>query len=323
MDLTSYLKSIILFDRKNMQRLANDEKATVPAIIIVVITAIASTFHWIISPNMNSNGRLLSAVGNFFAVSSQVFLIIFFVIMILHLLGIPIRNEQCLRVFGFAQLWNLIGYILAAIVIITEIPHGFLFMDLFLNMIPRRNQMLIYRFCYRYFQIFGLLSLISFLYGVKLLSNQERTSKIPLGRYQLLVEITTLLILVGVASILSYYVVSAYNISNCLVGEWELIWSTTGPGTFFPWPVPSGPEQALSRSDNLVDFILFTFFIQTGILLILTALLWALIVIIIFKREFHVKLLILTALLWALIVIISFRYVLYMLGFNYGYSFLR
>ncbi len=45
-------------------------------------------------------------------------------------------------------------HIVAAIVVITDIPHGFLFMDLFLNMIPGTHLTSIYRFCFRYFQIF-------------------------------------------------------------------------------------------------------------------------------------------------------------------------
>lgn len=299
MVLTSYVKSIFLFDKKKLELLANDEKATVPAIIIVVITAIVSTFQWLFEfllgittwsswLRRSSNGLLISAFGNFLAVLSQVFFIMFFMVMVLHFLGITVRFDQYLRIFGFTQLWNLIGYLVATLVVLTEIPHGILFMDLILNNFPRSDLMPLYRFCYRYFQIFGVLSLISFLYGVNILLTQKRTSEIPLVKHlsnNRFVNLS-LLLLVGGTFILSLYIFTAYDVSYCQVGEWELIWPSIPPGKFFPWPTyPSLSFPAVRGSDNLVDFILFTFFIQTGYLLHLTVLLWALILIIIFNRK--------------------------------------
>ena len=143
----------------------------------------------------------------------------------------------------------------------------------------------LFRFCYRYFQIFGVLSLISFLYGVNILLTQKSPSEIPHQSNKRFVN-PSLLLLVGVTFILSLYIFTAYDFSYCQVGEWELIWPSIPPGKFFPWPTyPSLSFPAVRGSDNLVDFILFTFFIQTGYLLHLTVLLWALILIIIFNRK--------------------------------------
>jgi hypothetical protein len=211
----------------------------------------------------------------------------FFMVMVLRFLGITIKFDQYFRIFGYSQLWNLIGFLVAVVVVLAEIPDGILFIDLILNISPRSNLMPLFRFCYRYFQIFGVLSLISFLYGVIILLNQKRTSEIPLGEQKSKKKLInpSLLLLVGVTFILSLYIFTAYDFSYCQVGEWELIWPTIPTGTFFPWPAPSGHFMAVRGSDNFVDFILFTFFIQTGYLLQLTVLLWALILIVIFNRE--------------------------------------
>jgi len=191
-------------------------------------------------------------------------------------------------IYGFAQLWSLIGYSISFVVVLTGIPRSVLFMDLLFNIFPSPNIMPVYRLLFRYFQIFGIISLISFLYGVHMPLNREETPTIFLGRHLVnknFNKVTSRFLVVGFTCILSFYIFSAYTVSYCSVGEWELIWPTSEPGTFFPWPAPSGHEGAFSRSDNLVDFILFVFFIQTGLLLILTVLLWDVTAIILYKSR--------------------------------------
>ncbi|MHA1228855.1 MAG: hypothetical protein ACTSPV_19190 [Candidatus Hodarchaeales archaeon] len=234
------------------------------------------------------NGFVLSAFGNFIAVLVQGFIIIFCSVIFFRLIGRTPRFDQYFRIFGFTQVWSLIGYIIAAIVVITRIPHGILFMDFLLSIIPRNNLMPLYRFFFIYFQIFGLLSLISFLYGIHSVSNPNKNLNFFSGKdlsRNTFVKDVFLFLIIGITFLLSFYTFSAYNYSYCSVGDWELIWPSSGPGTFFPWPKPSGHFMAFSRSDNLVDFILFVFFIQTGLLLNLIVLLWYMVVIIIYLKK--------------------------------------
>ncbi|MFX0121901.1 MAG: hypothetical protein ACFE9A_21120, partial [Candidatus Hodarchaeota archaeon] len=67
-----------------------------------------------------------------------------------------------------------------------------------------------------------------------------------------------------------------------------LIWSSSPPGCLFPWPSPSGPLAMISESTNLLDYILYIYFLNTGLLFIALGFLW-IINIIILKKWFIQK----------------------------------
>jgi hypothetical protein len=62
-----------------------------------------------------------------------------------------------------------------------------------------------------------------------------------------------------------------------------LIWGSSSPGHLFPWPSPSGPEPALTESTDLPDYILYVYFLKTGLLFVLIGFFWMLNVLIFYK----------------------------------------
>jgi hypothetical protein len=57
---------------------------------------------------------------------------------------------------------------------------------------------------------------------------------------------------------------------------WVLIWCGSPPGFLFPWPFPPGPLEALTPNNNLIDYIIYVYFFNSGLFLVLLGLLWIL-----------------------------------------------
>ncbi len=69
----------------------------------------------------------------------------------------------------------------------------------------------------------------------------------------------------------SYYLFSYYIGIFCVnPGEFgELIWCSSGPGTFFPFPRESGHEAAFSYSYAMIDYLLYFLLISTNLVYLL------------------------------------------------------
>lgn len=275
------MKAVVLFNREKLVTLAHDETATIPAVSLIILTAFLSGLHWILerirdysiiiqSPPLNIweihqlNGLLISALFSSFAVGFQVLVVIIFLNRVNILSAKTANNSLYLRMFGFVQIWNIIGYSIAALALAIDIPY------LFYGISPLGVKYGLSRFLSRYYQIFSILSIIAFLFGLSWIINfdfKDRSSKFfPVKKDQAILYFLLL--------ILSFYSLAAYSVSISSAGEWELIWPTTGSGTFFPWPRSSGALQAFSRSTNLFDFFIFVFLIQTGLLVTLMTFGW-------------------------------------------------
>lgn len=74
----------------------------------------------------------------------------------------------------------------------------------------------------------------------------------------------------------SYYLFSYYVGIFCVnPGEvGELIWCSSGPGTFFPFPKESGYEAAISYSYSMIDYILFFLLIATNLVYVIPIFSW-------------------------------------------------
>ena len=55
--------------------------------------------------------------------------------------------------------------------------------------------------------------------------------------------------------------------------KFDLVWSSGGSGTFFPWPQPSGMALVITYSQDLMDIIIW-FSAISGLLLALSVLSW-------------------------------------------------
>ncbi len=287
MKKTEIIKAVVLFNREKLVTLAHDETATIPAVSLIILTAFLSGLHWILEwirdysiiiqyPPLNIwekhqlNGLLVSAFFSVFAVGFQAVTIIVFLNQVNNRSGTPVDNYVYLRMFGFAQIWNIIGYSLAALFPVLDIPYKFFPFNFMPEILPFEVTWGLSRFLSRYYQIFGILSIITFLFGLSRLKKfdlKDCSSKFFLVKKNQMILYFLLLIL-------SFYSLAAYSVTIAYAGEWELIWPSTGSGTFLPWPRSSGALAAFSRSTNLLDFIIFVLLIQTGLLVTLVTFGW-------------------------------------------------
>jgi len=89
----------------------------------------------------------------------------------------------------------------------------------------------------------------------------------------------TLAVLVSVALVVTAYTASAYW-AAASVHEWEgrLWWPSTPGGSFYPWPHPPlGIQGMLTHQLNELDLWYYRYVINSGVLLYVTLLLWALV----------------------------------------------
>ena len=84
---------------------------------------------------------------------------------------------------------------------------------------------------------------------------------------------------------LTLYCVAFINLSSIIEASefGVLIWCSSPPGCLFPWPSPSGPEGMITESTNLLDYILYIYFLNTGLLFIILGCLWLINIVILYK----------------------------------------
>ena len=83
-----------------------------------------------------------------------------------------------------------------------------------------------------------------------------------------------LIVLTVFSTFLTVYAANAYSVARYAYDTGsEVGWRTTPPGSFLPWPRPSGPFMALSKM-NAVDLVVYLYLIKSYVLAGASALLW-------------------------------------------------
>lgn len=116
MGFVENLTSVLTFNKDGMGELANDDGATVPAILIALLGSILSSIPLLLDYfNSDAAGKEVVLAALIFAFSIQ-FLILF---ILAGIMGFTLRGFggsatliQSLRVYGFALVWGLIGGVL-------------------------------------------------------------------------------------------------------------------------------------------------------------------------------------------------------------------
>jgi len=77
-----------------------------------------------------------------------------------------------------------------------------------------------------------------------------------------------------ISTFITAYTIKAYLVSiNICYFDGEYYWSSTGPGSFFPWPRGPGMLAALSRM-SAIDKFFYLYFIKTMLLILIAGLTW-------------------------------------------------
>lgn len=99
------------------------------------------------------------------------------------------------------------------------------------------------------------------------------------GKLSTRYRVLLLCFLVILATYVTLYTVVAHRIARyALRLDNTACWRSTPPGSFFPWPRESGLAQALSKMSSVDQFI-FLYLVETGILIIVSILLWILVIV--------------------------------------------
>jgi hypothetical protein len=86
-----------------------------------------------------------------------------------------------------------------------------------------------------------------------------------------------MVILITISSFLSFYTMEAHTIAGRHIVEggltYHIYWTSSPPGSLFPWPRGPGPMEALS-SVNEVDTFIYRYLIKSWVLVGLSILAW-------------------------------------------------
>jgi len=93
------------------------------------------------------------------------------------------------------------------------------------------------------------------------------------------------IIILSIMVILYYF--EAMKISSCIYeGKTGIMWRSSPPGSFLPWPKPSGILLVMSDV-NFIDSMMYMYMIKTGVLKCIVILTWIFTSIYIVKAFLH------------------------------------
>ncbi|MBS7632972.1 hypothetical protein KEJ15_05045 [Candidatus Bathyarchaeota archaeon] len=92
------------------------------------------------------------------------------------------------------------------------------------------------------------------------------------------------IILSALSTYLTAYTFEAHSIAAGHIFRWngETWWRTSPSGSLFPWPKKPGMLEALSKVND-VDLFIYSYLIESWILVVLTVLMWGLVSICVYK----------------------------------------
>jgi len=126
------LMAILTFDKEKIGALADDESATVQAILIAFVASFVGfipgflQFMGTNDPTVQ-NAAMTVALTTFLTVILVFFLFSGIMAFVLRGFGGTATLIQCLRVFGFAQIWGLIGSLIDLVLSLANMDVGITF----------------------------------------------------------------------------------------------------------------------------------------------------------------------------------------------------
>ena len=99
-----------------------------------------------------------------------------------------------------------------------------------------------------------------------------KTTYLRENRYLCYLLVIFILLSLYLSVYLFIYDSNGYCVSHYRFGE--LGWCSSGPGTFFPFPLESGPFQVTSSSDSIIDYLIYVLILETNLIYILPILSW-------------------------------------------------
>ena len=93
-------------------------------------------------------------------------------------------------------------------------------------------------------------------------------------------SIITLAVLVTVTLVFTAYTISAYYIASYVTEmDGKLLWPTMGDWSFTPWPHEStGFVSQVFTECGQEDYLYYNYVIRSGVLLVITLLLWSIVI---------------------------------------------
>ncbi|MHA1972687.1 MAG: hypothetical protein ACTSW1_06835 [Candidatus Hodarchaeales archaeon] len=179
MTFTDNILAILTFDHEKILILANDEKATNQAISIAFLAALFSFMPPLLDFLTLDNeevktSALLRGISTFLTIFFIFILFSYTITFVLHGFGRAGTLIQCLRVFGFSQIWTLLGY----------------FIDLILTTLTLEIQL-------SFATSLGLIGLVVFIFGLTIFSNISTGSALMATTIAFIISLITTLLLVN------------------------------------------------------------------------------------------------------------------------------
>ena len=93
-------------------------------------------------------------------------------------------------------------------------------------------------------------------------------------------SIVTLAVLVAVTLVFTAYTLSAYYVASYVYEmDGMLMWHDTLGGSFFPWPhKPTGFVYGFPTECDQEDYLYYNYVIRSGVLVVITLLLWSIVI---------------------------------------------